>query len=1007
MQKFRYFLTDQMGTIATEPLGASDFVITRTKEVDGSLRMYNKIFDGSIKFEKEAYNRLLRMEQSIYRCNNQVLVIEKNCNNSWEEIFRGNISLNSGEWDLDRCTVKLKFTEENAASCLMDNDSQEINLLNVSQKYQINTTPGNISLEYEMYDINDVTASEPERFSPYWGGTNEELNNGWDYYRHFEDVQRQSGTPASWTQTRRTSWVREVLLSNVPVTDDPSWIAVGMEGAQYKYARRVSKFNEVWTEENQGVNWTVYRYEADFLGKQGTNTVLRNGVKLSDVLELFIDEFCPGLTVKSEFFQINPDNPTNINYVTGKQTKVNNIFLFQSSDVKRPTASSWASKLMFDWERLTNALKLMFNVDWRVEDNTLILEHVSFFPKTMGLDVTTANLLPYFSGKKVYTYKNEDIPTKEVWQWAGLQSYGDFQGVPITYNSGCIVNKRVEKNYNIEDVYTDVQLALSNPGSDNKTVDDEGIFFVAAGFDGVNYYVLQEAGILSSPKVNNTLALAQLHRDYHKYERPLPAGVMNNSLTYFESIKPTKKGVAFKIPLCCPNDFEPDDLVKTPLGNGEVESSTYSFKDSTLELELLYDSFANLSPNEEPVAVFDNVNTYDNSTILIDVLVNDTYEPGDFIEIVEQPAIGTATVVDNKIQYFVNLGAPGNTYLRYRIKDLNWGVNSDPVSVSINILAANQPPIANTDTYQAVKDTPLAIAAAQGVLANDTDDYGGLFVSSYDAVTAQGANLSMAPDGSFTYTPVANFTGSDSFGYVVEDNGGLQDSGVVNIAVDQINVPITVNDVYAVQAGAVLNVDNSANKPSLISNDYNLDSSPVTALAETKNTTLGVSVNILANGNFSYSAPSSPGTDTFTYTAVGAGGNSSGNATINILPVIKVGVRYPGQDVEHRDIDCGGVKVQGIREETANVEIYYLDAANNPIDVTGLGLKVLVRQTFTDNLNPSNNGSGVSSYNATGQSLVIWNNRTLAYRESDCNDAQIINYEYDYNIEPGDGYTVI
>lgn len=245
MEKFRYYLTDQMGTLATEPLGASDFVIVWSSEVDGSMRMFTKTFDGNIKFTGAAYKKLIRLEKSIYRCNTQNLTIEKNCNNSWEDIFSGTISLNSGEWDEDNCSVKLKFTEENSASCLQDNDGETINLLDINTKYQLNTTPGNIKLEYLQFHDEKLLSYYPDRPVPFWEGDPEEINNGWNYYYHSESVQKNISND-SWQQIRDTRWVREVLLSNVVIEADPSWIPIGMEGSQYKYARYVQMFNQEW-----------------------------------------------------------------------------------------------------------------------------------------------------------------------------------------------------------------------------------------------------------------------------------------------------------------------------------------------------------------------------------------------------------------------------------------------------------------------------------------------------------------------------------------------------------------------------------------------------------------------------------------------------------------------------------------------------------------------------------------------------------------------------------------
>lgn len=1007
MQNYRYYLTDQLGTIGTEPLGASDFVITWANEQDGSLRMYTKTFDGNILFTGEAYAQLLRIEKSVYRCNSQFLSIEKRCDNVWQEIFSGSISLNSGEWDEDRCSVKLKFTEVNEASCLSDNDSQELNLLSLPTKYILNTRPSNVNYEFMDYDDADTVFSEPG-LDPYWGGGVEPAEGMWNYVRHHQNITRQSGEPASWNNIRKTTWIREVLtVPTGTIPEDEDWVFLETVAGNDKYIRFANLYNYQFNEEITG-NTIVYNLTYDYIGKDSAYNALRNGVKLSDVINYFVTELCSGITVKSNFFQINPDNPSDMNYVTGKRTKTANIFLFQASDVKRPIANAMATKMMFDWERLTNALKYMFNVDWRVSNGFLILEHVSFFPKNIGLDLTTEQYAKWLKGKRKYTYKNDDIPSKETWSWATPQSYGDFNGVPIIYNSGCIVNKKIEKPYNIEDVYTDVELAFANPSQDNKNVDDEAIYFIAGGVDGSSYYILQESGILSRPKVNNTLGLAQLHRDYHKYERPLPSGNMNGVLTDFITVKPTKQGEKFKVPICCPNSFNPDDLVKTFMGNGVVNSASFSFKDSNIELELLYDAFENLIPNAEPVAVFDSINTYDQSTILIDVLLNDTYEAGDVIEIVTMPALGTASVVNNKIQFTVNLGTSGNTYMTYRIKDSVWGVYSNTVSVSINIMGANQPPVANPDNYQAVKNELLTVATAQGVLANDSDDYGGLFIFSYDPVGINGGVVNMGSDGSFTYMPVTDYEGSDSFTYTVRDSEGLEDVGTVSISVDAINVPITVNDNYQVQAGAVLNIDNTAGKPSLISNDYTLNSSPVTAIAETVLTSRGVSVNITSSGLFAYNAPATQGDDTFNYTAVSIGGNSIGTATIKVLQLIKIGLRYINQDTVFETIDCEGSTVEGIRRDFGDVEIYFLDEANNPIDVTGLGLRINIKKDFVDELDSSNNSSGIVTYeDNTGTSRVIVNDAVLYYRENDCSDQPVSRYTNSYSMDTGDGYTVI
>ena len=88
------------------------------------------------------------------------------------------------------------------------------------------------------------------------------------------------------------------------------------------------------------------------------------------------------------------------------------------------------------------------------------------------------------------------------------------------------------------------------------------------------------------------------------------------------------------------------------------------------------------------------------------------------------------------------------------------------VAVLLNTTVTNRAPTANPDAYSTAEDTTLV--AAPGVLANDSDpDHNPL-----SAVLVAGPShgtVSLNPDGSFTYTPATNHTGSDSFTYQASD----------------------------------------------------------------------------------------------------------------------------------------------------------------------------------------------------------------------------------------------
>ncbi|WP_088340060.1 Ig-like domain-containing protein [Robiginitalea sediminis] len=85
----------------------------------------------------------------------------------------------------------------------------------------------------------------------------------------------------------------------------------------------------------------------------------------------------------------------------------------------------------------------------------------------------------------------------------------------------------------------------------------------------------------------------------------------------------------------------------------------------------------------------------------------------------------------------------------------------------------NVAPVAQPDTYSAWYNLPLAVTAANGVLANDTDANPGTVLTVGTTPVSGPANgsLMLNSDGSFTYTPNTGYTGSDSFQYEVCDDG--------------------------------------------------------------------------------------------------------------------------------------------------------------------------------------------------------------------------------------------
>lgn len=104
----------------------------------------------------------------------------------------------------------------------------------------------------------------------------------------------------------------------------------------------------------------------------------------------------------------------------------------------------------------------------------------------------------------------------------------------------------------------------------------------------------------------------------------------------------------------------------------------------------------------------------------------------------------------------------------------------------------NTAPIAVDDSYNSGEDSVLTIAAADGVLANDTDANGDTLTAILVNTTVNGT-LTLNGDGSFTYTPNASFIGSDNFTYNANDGTDISNVATVTITVNVVNKAPVIN----------------------------------------------------------------------------------------------------------------------------------------------------------------------------------------------------------------------
>ncbi len=95
-------------------------------------------------------------------------------------------------------------------------------------------------------------------------------------------------------------------------------------------------------------------------------------------------------------------------------------------------------------------------------------------------------------------------------------------------------------------------------------------------------------------------------------------------------------------------------------------------------------------------------------------------------------------------------------------------------------LEGNNPPVAVDDDYSATENTTLEVSAP-GVLDNDSDPNNDPLTATLVSDPSNGTLSSFLPDGSFTYVPNLDFTGTDNFTYKAND--GLVDSNEATVTI--------------------------------------------------------------------------------------------------------------------------------------------------------------------------------------------------------------------------------
>ena len=274
--------------------------------------------------------------------------------------------------------------------------------------------------------------------------------------------------------------------------------------------------------------------------------------------------------------------------------------------------------------------------------------------------------------------------------------------------------------------------------------------------------------------------------------------------------------------------------------------------------------------NDAPIANPDSGTVNEDSSVIIDVLTNDTDVDGDALSITNATSPnGSVTFSGNNITFTPTADFNGATTVTYTVSDGAGGTASG--TVTINVTNVNDAPVASDDTASTNEDTAVVI----NVLANDTDiDNDALSVSN---VSATNGSAIVNGDGNVVFTPAADYNGSATVAYTVTDGNGGSDNASVSVAIAAVNDnPIANPDTASVNEDESVSIN-------VLANDTDVDGDTLSVASASVTTgsvqVVGNQVNYTPEADFNGSA-------TITYTIEdGAGGSASSTVEVTITNV--------------------------------------------------------------------------------------------------------------------------
>lgn len=355
----------------------------------------------------------------------------------------------------------------------------------------------------------------------------------------------------------------------------------------YPIARSTWRYASLW--------FGFYLFDWILEEKARKAYTLRDAFTLSSCINVLLKEFAPGITHEAtpEYSQFlyNTNNP-----ISGQSFK---LLISQKSNIINGEYQTPAQKAPVTLQQIMTMLRDIYKCYWYIEDGKFKIEQINWFRNggSYGynpiIDYDLTQLENVRNGKKLafatseYSFDKVEMPERYQFEWMDDVTT-PFEGLPIEITSKYVTAGKIEE-INISNFTSDIDLMLLNPGA--ISLDGFALFaavmpsgggqlelpFTRQTVDGVEYFLQ-----------NGYLSFINIQPTYWVYDMPARNFKINNIPNYAIGIERKKKQTLnFPAGTTDPN---PMQLVKTYIGNGQVDKLSVNLCSRNIKATLKYDT---------------------------------------------------------------------------------------------------------------------------------------------------------------------------------------------------------------------------------------------------------------------------------------------------------------------------------------------------------------------------------------------------------------------------------